>query len=241
MLALETATSTTGVALVKEEQLIAEAVLNTGLHHTQQLLPLVRSVLAQAGVALAQVEALAVSLGPGSFTGLRIGLATVQGLALVHNCPVVAVPTLDILAENAVGLHGLICTIIRARKDEVYTALYRSEDGTVQRISDYLAIPPRDLPRFLPDNAAQVWCLGDGVQAFNSEWLGLLAERYNPAPNWQHLVRPWHLGRLGWRFMQQGSTTPLEQLRPMYLRASAAEEALRQRSSMKGEVDERMR
>src|SRR3970282_1974851 len=149
ILGIDTATATASVALVEEGRVIAEevrtALKQSGPHpsggrgnHAEILLPLIGMVLAKAGVLLPEISAFAVSIGPGSFTGLRIGLSTVKGLAYGWEVPVVGVPTLLAVAARVTGWDGLVCPLLDARKKEVYAALFRKEAETLERLAEDL-------------------------------------------------------------------------------------------------------
>ncbi|TLN04343.1 tRNA (adenosine(37)-N6)-threonylcarbamoyltransferase complex dimerization subunit type 1 TsaB, partial [bacterium] len=128
VLGIETATQVAGVAVVNEDRLVAERFVHNRKTHSQNLLPMIQQVLEDTGISPRELGGIAVSGGPGSFTGLRIGMAAAKSMAQVLGIPVTAVPTLDALAWNVTGVEGLICPILDARKQEVYTCLYNSRD-----------------------------------------------------------------------------------------------------------------
>jgi tRNA threonylcarbamoyladenosine biosynthesis protein TsaB len=131
------------MAIVDEERLIVEGFLQTRKTHSERLLPLVDLWLREAEISLDDIDGIAVTVGPGSFTGLRIGLATAKGLAQATGKAIMGIPTLDALAMNLTGVRGLICPILDARKSEVYSAVYISpEPCRLVRISEYLAVSP---------------------------------------------------------------------------------------------------
>jgi tRNA threonylcarbamoyladenosine biosynthesis protein TsaB len=131
------------MAVIEGERVIVEGFLQTRKTHSERLLPLIDFWLREAELSLADLDGIAVTLGPGSFTGLRIGLATAKGLALGAGKPLLGIPTLDALALNLVGVPGFICPILDARKSEVYTAVYVSpEPGRLIRLTRYLAVSP---------------------------------------------------------------------------------------------------
>ena len=154
ILALDSTAQVGSVALCQDETLIAEYTLNTGHTHSETLLPMVESVLKISGYTVDDVDLFACSVGPGSFTGVRIGVSTVKGLAFGKNKPCVCVSTLEAIAESVAVHNGLICPVMNARRSQVYTALFRS-DG-------------KDLVRLMPDSAMSIEEL-DGVLASYGE------------------------------------------------------------------------
>ena len=171
ILGIETATWVGSLAIVDNEGLIGEYTLTMNATHSGRLIPALNQLLKTADLDIAQVDALAVSLGPGSFTGLRIGVATVKGLALAANKPVVGIPTLDALAHNFRGVESLICPMLDARKKEVYTALYRSKrSGAFDKETPDLAVSPELFLNTLDEN---VLFLGDGSVLYR----GLIEEK----------------------------------------------------------------
>ena len=125
VLAIEASAQVASVAVQRDEMLLAEQMINGKLTHSETLMPMVQSVMCQAELEPAELDMLAVTVGPGSFTGLRIGAATVKGLALGLDIPVMPLPTLEVLAYGAVLSDGQIVPIMDARRGQVYAALYR--------------------------------------------------------------------------------------------------------------------
>src|SRR5713226_2055195 len=143
LLGVESATLSGGVALLDGDRLLGEITLNIAITHSERLLSAVDRLLADCGLAPSDLEGLAVSVGPGSFTGLRVGLATVKGLAMALGLPVAPVPTLDALACNLPFADATVCPLLDARKGEVYCSLYRWREDRMERQCDYLALPPQ--------------------------------------------------------------------------------------------------
>jgi tRNA threonylcarbamoyladenosine biosynthesis protein TsaB len=161
-LALECATKTIGIALLDEEIVQAEIYLNLGRHHAEVLLPALDRLFLLTGRTPADVDLLACTVGPGLFTGLRIGVSTVKGLALATGKPVVGVSTLEALAMNALPASHLICPMLDARKNQVYTGLYRMGPDTLPSAvrQEKLA----DVAQFLQElNQEEVIFLGEGA------------------------------------------------------------------------------
>lgn len=143
VLGIDSATLVAGMAITDELRVIVEGFLQTRKTHSERLLPLIDIWLREAEISLNEIDGIAVTIGPGSFTGLRIGMATAKGLAQATGKAIIGVPTLDALALNLAGASGFICPILDARKAEVYTAIYVSpEPGRLIRLSRYLAVSP---------------------------------------------------------------------------------------------------
>jgi tRNA threonylcarbamoyladenosine biosynthesis protein TsaB len=161
-LAVECATKTVGIALLDEEDILAEIYLSQGRHHAEVLLPAMDRLFLLTGLTPADVDLLACTVGPGSFTGLRIGVSTVKGLALATGKPVVGVSTLEALAMNAAASSRLICPMLDARKGQVYAGVYRmGPDARPQAVR-----PERlaDAAQFLRElDQEEVLFLGDGA------------------------------------------------------------------------------
>jgi tRNA threonylcarbamoyladenosine biosynthesis protein TsaB len=162
ILALETATLAGGAALLDGDAVIAETRSNIALTHSERVMAAVDRVLRDARWTVNDLDGLAVSIGPGSFTGLRVGLATVKGLAFARSLPVAPVPTLDALAATLPFADAPVVPLLGARKNEVYLSCYRWDGGAMARQWDYLALPPEAaVARLL----LPVIVLGDGVAA----------------------------------------------------------------------------
>lgn len=164
ILGIESSAISAGCALVEGRKIVAEQFLNTRHTHSETLLPMVSGMLKNAGVALYDVERIAVTAGPGSFTGLRIGIATVKGLCMGAEKPCVGVSTLEAIAYNFIGVDGVICACMDARCKQVYNALFRSEGGVITRICDDRAITLAELSEELAKLDERVILAGDGAE-----------------------------------------------------------------------------
>ncbi|MGI6224768.1 MAG: tRNA (adenosine(37)-N6)-threonylcarbamoyltransferase complex dimerization subunit type 1 TsaB [Peptococcales bacterium] len=223
ILSVDSATPVAGVAIIDENRILAESFLNTGNTHSEQLLPLIQETLKRVKLSLKDIDGIVVSIGPGSFTGLRIGLATTKSLAQVTNTKLVAIPTLDALAHNVVGSGTLICPILNARKSEVYTALYEESGGEINRISEYEAIKPLALCERLRNLDQPVTFLGDGVFEYRNLITSQLEGQAKWAPLQNLLPRASALAVLGLKELKQGNFADVFTLTPFYLRKSEAE------------------
>ena len=161
ILAFESSAVSASVALIEEERLVAQSFQNCGLTHSRTLLPMSEDLLANCGVSLDEIDAIAVAHGPGSFTGVRIGVATVKGLALGADKPCVGVSTLEAMAWGARALGGPLCCVMDARAGQVYNALFTAENGAPRRLCGDRALRLADLGEEIGE--APYFLVGDGA------------------------------------------------------------------------------
>lgn len=213
VLAVETSTLSGGAALLDSERVVGEYTLDVRIAHSERLMAAIDQLLTDAGWTARDLEGIAVSVGPGSFTGLRVGLSTVKGLALALSIPVAAVPTLDAMAAMLPFAALPVCPVLDARKREVYASLYRWDGLGMRRHWEYLAIAPDDLARRLNE---PVIVIGDGADAIRSPFARpIQPPRRGPAPA--------VVGALGRARLEMGDTVAVADLLPIYLRPSEAE------------------
>jgi tRNA threonylcarbamoyladenosine biosynthesis protein TsaB len=221
LLAMDTATAQVGVAIGDGGSVRGEMRLVGSRRHAEQLAPAIRSLCVDTGVRLDQLGAIAVGIGPGLFTGLRVGVTTAKVMAQVLRVPVVAVPTLDLVAYPLRHAHRTVVALIDARRKEVFSAWYRPVPGGVQREGDYAVGPIADVVADIEATGEEVLLAGDGAERYRAQLDGLdrveLAGGDFDAPSTAALVE---LATA--RAMREEFTTPWE-VRPMYLRASDAE------------------
>ena len=162
ILAFETSAKAVSVALTEDRKLLGESYQNTGLTHSQTLMVMAEDLLKQCGKTAADVTAVAVAEGPGSFTGVRIGVAAAKGFAWGANIPCYGISTLEAMAESLGIYEGYICPVMDARRSQVYNALFRAEAGTVTRVAEDRAIALADLAEELEALEGPVFLVGDG-------------------------------------------------------------------------------
>ena len=233
LLAVDTSTSVNTVAVCRgarrsdathEVHLLAETAVECRRLHSERLLATVDWVLEEAGIAFSDVDALAVSIGPGSFTGLRIGAATWKGLAFGRGLPLAAVPTLDAMARLLPLRDAVVCPLLDARMKEVFGAVYRYQGGTREKLTPDRACPVEDLLQDLPaqPQEAPVYFLGDGAQLYRER-----IEKH--LPNALFLDGYWNIPRAsavaaeGYYLLQSGAVCAAALAAPIYLRQSQAE------------------
>jgi tRNA threonylcarbamoyladenosine biosynthesis protein TsaB len=236
ILGIDTSTATASVALVEDGKLVCEEALPGQKkfvpfaaagrsNHGETLLPLVDAVVKIAGLSIAGLSALAVSIGPGSFTGLRIGLSTAKGLAYGSDLPVVGVPTLLAVARRADDWQGIVCPFLDARKNEVYAALFRRENETLERLTeDGVSAPERVLER-ARSLAGGERCLfiGDGIGIYAEKIENFLGRAAFLDPGDSYPSTASAVARVGEEMLRQKRPDSLGAMVPLYLRSSEAE------------------
>ncbi len=235
ILALDSSGLVASVAVVDStesgEELIAEYTVNYKKTHSQTLLPMLDEVVRMIELDLQTVDAIAIAGGPGSFTGLRIGAATAKGLGLALKKTLIHVPTLAGLAYNLWGASGIICPIMDARRGQVYTGIYRFEDGRLKTLEDQMAISIEELADKLKTYQEKVTFLGDGVPVFKSRLeQDLMTDReISFAPANMNRQRAASVGSLGIQYYQEGKIETAMEHQPDYLRVSQAERERKER------------
>lgn len=221
ILAIDTSTASGSVALLEGARLVAEWTLQSAQTHNRRLLRTIDDLLRQVGWAIEDIDGFAVSTGPGSFTGIRIGLTTMKTLAWALGRPLAAIPTLDALAAPFRFSRLPVCTMLDARKKEVYCALYRSDGtGRICRQGPYRAIPPEQVAGLV--EAPTLFC-GDGWLLYRSAILEKLGDLALEAPASQHIVRAGTVGELAARRFAEGCADDPVTAVPIYVRPSEAE------------------
>lgn len=163
LLALECSAASAGVALYEEERLLAEQFCNITQTHSATLLPMAEALLRQTGTRSEEIGCYAVSSGPGSFTGLRIGIAAVKGMAFPHNTPCIGVSTLEAIAYGLLGYEGTIAAVMDARCRQVYGALFEAHNGELRRITEDAGIAITELAGQMKTCPGPIWLAGDGA------------------------------------------------------------------------------
>lgn len=226
ILAIDTATRGCSVALVSSDvngsELIGVQVFNNSITHSRRLLSTIDILLKETETEWPDVSGIAVGLGPGSFTGLRIGLSTAKGLVASANIPLLGLSTLDGFAAACIT-DKLICSVIDARKKEVYAAFYRRVDCKIERVQEVVAIAPEVLADQITESVLMV---GDGVKVYGALWKERLGELVELAPAAFNVPNAAHLGLLACdAYAKQNFLDPLD-ASPLYVRASDAELSL---------------
>lgn len=223
ILALDSSGLVASAAIVTEEAMLAEYTVNYKKTHSQTLLPMLNEIIKMVELELSEVDAIAVAAGPGSFTGLRIGSATAKGLGLALNKPIIAVPTVDGLAYNLYGTDRLICPMMDARRNQVYTGLYEFEGKDFHTIRQQTAIAVEDIIEEINRLGREAIFLGDGVPVYKDIIEEKLKVKHDYAPVHLNRQRAGAIGALGIIYYNQDKIQTASQHEPIYLRLSQAE------------------
>ena len=219
ILAIETSTMLGGVAIADEKGLIAETRLNVKSTHSERLMATIDEQLRQSDMSLNDIDVFAVASGPGSFTGLRIGLSTAKGLCYATGKPLVMVPTLDAFARNLPFSKHPVCVMLDARRGEVYDAVFQLDGGFVKLLEEVSAVP-EDLFR---DIVSPVILAGEGALVYRERLVAVLGQRALFAPLATMVPSPAHVAMLGLEKALQGEFTDASAAEPFYIRKSEAE------------------
>lgn len=223
ILAMDSSGLVASVALLEDNNLIAEYTMNYKKTHSQTLLPMMDEIIKMTETDLSSLDAIAVAKGPGSFTGLRIGLATAKGLALALNKPIIGVPTLEGLAMNLYGVKSLICPLMDARRNQVYTGIYRFEKEELEVVKEQTAVAVEDLIEGLNSIGKDVIFLGDGVHVYRNVIEEKLEINGFFAPAHLNKQRAGAVGVRGLYYLSKGIIENADDFAPDYLRMSQAE------------------
>ena len=220
ILAIETATDVCGVALVQSQRVVAHRMLEEKYVHSEKLLPMIDQVLRDASLSASGVDAIAVSIGPGSFTGLRIGLSTAKGFALSLGIPVIAVPTLDGLAYAFFRIAGgtsaaIVCPMIDAKRNEAFFCFYQTNGAGVNRQSEYAIAPKSKIVEMAP---LSVVFVGDGARKIGATEAMDSSKQFNPSI----VCSAESVGLVAESVGKKLSPEELSMLEPLYLREFVA-------------------
>jgi tRNA threonylcarbamoyladenosine biosynthesis protein TsaB len=223
VLGFDTSSTAATIALAEEGRLIAEYYLNNKRNHSEKLMPLIQQMLSDCDITLNEIQGIAVAMGPGSFTGLRIGAATAKGLAFAAGIPIIGINTLDGLAYNAVTFNGPICPVLNARREQVYTALFRGNGMSIERLTDYMAVEIKEILKTAGETGEPVLFLGDGVPVYKDEIKNMLGKNALFAPEALTMPRASSIALLGVEGFKKGEVESPFTFTPFYLRRSQAE------------------
>ncbi|MCX5666194.1 MAG: tRNA (adenosine(37)-N6)-threonylcarbamoyltransferase complex dimerization subunit type 1 TsaB [Candidatus Omnitrophica bacterium] len=201
ILAIDTSTDYLSLAILKDGRLAAKFHKKADRKHSMLLVPTIEKLVKKAKLSIGRIDCFAISVGPGSFTGLRIGVTVVKGLAYALSKKIVAVPTLDVIADNAKSIKGIICPVLDARKNKVYASLYKSDGKIIKKISKYLLLPMEELLKKL-SKYDKVTFLGD-------------MENNNFDKDWHPKAEV--VARLGAKYYRDKKFVRAEDLEPLYL------------------------
>jgi len=222
ILALESSATACSAALCEDEKLIAQTFQNSGLTHSRTLMPMVDSLLTQCGQTLDDVDVVAVAAGPGSFTGLRIGVSTAKGLAWAGEKPCAPCSTLESMAWQLAHMDSIIIAAMDARRSQVYNAVFRARGGELERLTPDRAIGLEQLEEEVKKFEESKILVGDGAQLCYNEWKGRIND-LSLAPMHLRWQTSWGVARAALELVRADKLVPGDQLAPVYHRLSQAE------------------
>lgn len=230
ILGIDSSGMVASAAITADDVLVAEFTVNNKQTHSQTLLPMIDQVVQMSGIALQEMDAIAIAAGPGSFTGLRIGASTAKGLGLALDKPIVPVPTLEGLAYRLVGSRGLICPMMDARRNQVYTGIYRVSAGHLEVVAEQKAVDVQEILQELAEYQEPVTFLGDGVPVYQGTITQLYRGEYQLAPLHMSRQSAAAVAALGEIYYRQGKIETAQEHHPVYLRKSQAEREREEKS-----------
>lgn len=235
LLAIESSGLVASAAIATETALLAEYTVNFKKTHSQTLLPMVEEIVSMLGIELKEMDAIAVSAGPGSFTGLRIGSATAKGLGLALHKPIIPVPTTQGIAANLYGTEGILCPLMDAKRNQVYTGLYRYNKNGFEIVEDQMAVLIEEIIEKVNQLGEPVTYLGDGVEVFSSVLAKKTTVPFSFAPMHCSKQRAGALAVRAIELYQEGRMQTAAEHEPDYLRLSQAERELKERQQNRKE------
>ena len=222
ILAFDSTAKAASVAITDDEQLLALYNIDNGLTQSELLLPMAENMLKNLKLTFDDVELLACAVGPGSFTGVRIGVALVKGIAFGKNIPCVSVSTLDELAENLAGLEGIIVPVMDARRQQVYTATYRGRYGKLEKLTSDRAIAISELADELKEYSEPIYLVGDGYEVAK-HGLEAAGVKVQNTPKLLITENAYSVALVAKRKHESGEATTDLEIAPTYLRMPQAE------------------
>ncbi|MGB7061114.1 MAG: tRNA (adenosine(37)-N6)-threonylcarbamoyltransferase complex dimerization subunit type 1 TsaB [Candidatus Zixiibacteriota bacterium] len=220
ILGVDTSTMTAGVGIVEDDEILVDLKFDVRVTYSEILMPTIDLAFRTVGMKIDDLDGLAISIGPGSFTGLRIGLSTVKGLCVSSQKPLASVPSLDALASLSLYSRYQVAPLLDAKKDQVYAAMYDTSDGELRRESKYMAVSVEDLVKKISKRTLFV---GPGARLYQKELTHLLGENSCFALNDQSTPSGASVARIGLGKLAGGHTEDIANLEPLYIRMSEAE------------------
>ncbi|TLN19772.1 tRNA (adenosine(37)-N6)-threonylcarbamoyltransferase complex dimerization subunit type 1 TsaB [bacterium] len=221
ILALDTSQTTTGVALCRGGEVLSSSVATGGSKHSESLFSQIEGALKEGGAAREEIRLVAVTRGPGSFTGLRVGIATAKGIAFGLGVEVATVSTLKALALGAFAGEGTVAALVDAKKGQVYAAAYSKDMGEAIVEGAYA---PEEFARLLKGCEKPLLLAGSGAKAYSEVFREILGDGFSVAPEKDWAIDPLKVAALGLRAFKRGEAVEPALLAPVYHRLSEAEE-----------------
>jgi tRNA threonylcarbamoyladenosine biosynthesis protein TsaB len=220
VLGIDTSTMTAGVGLVENDEVLVDINFDVKVTYSEILMPTIEETLKMVGLRVGDLDGFAICIGPGSFTGLRIGLSTIKGLSFATGKPLACVPSLDALASRSLFCRYQVAPLLDAKKNEVYAAFYETGDGKVARKSDFWAT---DIVSLAGKVSMKTLFVGPGARLYQKELVDLLGKKVYFALGEQSTPSGASVARIGTRKLASGQTEDVSQLEPLYIRKSETE------------------
>lgn len=231
ILSIECSAVPCSAAITENERIIGSAFVNVKLTHSQTLMPMIEGLLKTSMTDISEIEGFAVSAGPGSFTGIRIGISAIKGLAAAKKIPCVGVSTLESMAQNFSDTDCIVCAVMDARCNQVYNALFEIENGKITRLCDDRAIMSdelcSELEKLTCENSKKIIIVGDGADIFYP--LAQNIEKVQKADEKRLFQNATGVAFTAQKYFENGETISPNELLPVYLRLPQAERELKQR------------
>ena len=227
VLSIDSSSKDATVAILKDDVMLGEYILNDKREHSVILMPLIENLLKECNLSIDDIDGYVVSKGPGSFTGLRIGMVTIKGMSFGNNKPYISISSLDALAYNLISFNGIICPIMDALRENVYTALYKNNNDSLEKIMDYTALDIDELVNLLKDKNEEVIFVGDGLYK-HKKYICDNFPKAHFAPVHLNIIRASSLGELGLNLLKNGICDDSNSA-PIYLKKPQAERELERR------------
>lgn len=226
VLAIDTSSIVATVAIIEDEKLLGEIVINHKKNHSEKLMPNIRYLLEESDIDIREIDLFGVSIGPGSFTGIRIGVATMKALAQVGHKPIIGISTLEGLVYNLNPGKALICPILDAQRNQIYTSLYRWEKTKLLSLEEERAIGAKEWIEKLKERKEDIFLLGDGVAKFGELFKESLGERISIVPASLRMPRASSIASLALEKAVRGEVSNYKDISPHYIRKSQAEQSI---------------
>ncbi len=224
ILAFDSTAKTASVAVTEEDRILLSYSVDNGLTQSELLLPMAEAALNSLRLEFSDIDAFAVTAGPGSFTGVRIGAALVKGLAFGRSVPCVSVSTLEALSENLRGIRGIIVPCMDARRSQVYSAIFKSDSGNITRVTEDAALPISELYEALKYyTGTDIYLVGDGYDITYKTLSEMGLDTLRVTPPLLRSQNAASVGAVAKRKIDNGEVTTDEALTPIYLRMPQAE------------------
>lgn len=230
ILAIDTSATAASVAIAEDNELVGEFFINTKITHSQTLIPMIDELCKNIGVSVNEIDAVAVNAGPGSFTGVRIGVAAAKGIAFPDDKICISVSTLESMAYNFISNDCIICAVMDARCAQVYNAIFRCKDSKLERLCNDRALSISDLSEELKKYDEKIILVGDGAKICYEAFKDSINKIFI-APSNNRFQRASSTAMAALKYIEQNDTMSCSELMPIYLRLPQAQRELNKKAS----------